>query len=176
MKALNNSNKMMKALFIALASLVLMNTACQKNNNNNGPATVPPPAYPNGCPTYPCGPTGGQLLYSGGTTNGMFAQATFQVSGEPSGNGPGYISGTVTFNNWVCQIGMPNLAGPFTMQMAQQGFLSGGMFTGMVVLTGPTGQIPASVQVVPPSTMFPTMRNYGLFALNVCGQQLDMNF
>lgn len=175
MKALNNSNKMMKVLFIALASLVLMNTACQKNNGNNNNA-VPVPVYPNGCATYPCGPTGGQLLYSGGTTNGMFAQATFQVSGDPSGNGMGYISGTVSFNNWVCQVGMPNLMGSYAMQMAQQGFLASGMFSGMVLLSGPTGQIPASVQVVPPSTVFPTMRNYGLFTLNVCGQQLDMNF
>jgi len=170
------TNKISKLLFTALASLVLMNTACQKKNDSPPPPPPPPPV----CTVQPCvngiPGVGGQLLYSGtassyaGTT-----QAQFQVSGDVSGNGMGQIAGSVTFNNWVCQVGQPNLSGGYTMQPSQQGYLQSDVFTGTVMLVGPQGSIPATVKVVPTRT-----QGIGLFSLflNQCQSYypIDMNF
>ncbi|WP_413291133.1 hypothetical protein [Bdellovibrio sp. HCB337] len=173
MKTQTTKNKMMKVLFGALAAITVMTSACSKNSSNNTPA-VPPPIVvgPGGCAVPGCIPGGGQFLYGGTTINGMFnlAQAQFQVTGDMSGNGPGSITGVVTFNNYLCQMGV-QLTGQYQIQMMQQGSLAADVFTGNVTLIGGQGSIPAGIQVVPTRT-----QGTGLFSLYVCNSQMDMNF
>lgn len=171
MKTQTSTNIISKILFTALASLVLMNTACQKSssNNNSGAGVVTPV-----CTIQPCTGVGGAgqvPLYGGTTTNGFYTQAQFQVTGDQSGYGVAYITGTVNINNYVCQLNQPNLNGPFTIQMTQQGILQADVFTGNVMLVGPQGSIPASIKVVPSRT-----QGTGLFTLYLCGYENSSNF
>lgn len=171
MKTQTSTNKISKVLFTALASLVLMNTACQKNSGNNSGTGVVTPV----CTVQPCvgvvGGPGQGPLYGGTTTNGFYTQSQFQVTGDQSGYGVGYITGTVNINNYVCQVGQPNLNGPFTIQMTQQGVLQADVFTGNVMLVGPQGSIPASIKVVPSRT-----QGAGLFSVYLCGYENSSNF
>lgn len=175
MKNQTNRNKTVKLALITLASLTVMLTACSKNNNGGGGNAAPPPVVvtPPVCPVQPClnGMGGGQVLYGGTTTNGIFFQVQFQVSGNLSGNGPGVISGVVQINNYVCQVGQPNLSGPYTIQMTQPGQLNADVFTGVVSLVGPQGAIPAQIQIVPTRT-----QNTGLLTIFLCGTSNDLNF
>ncbi|MGZ3806298.1 MAG: hypothetical protein ACXVB4_18945, partial [Pseudobdellovibrionaceae bacterium] len=118
------------------------------------------------------GGVGGQMLY-GGTTTGFstYFQAQFQVMGSPTGNGPGSITGVVNINNFVCQIGPPNLNGPFNIKMTKPGQLYADVFTGMVNLVGPQGAIPAGIQVVPSRTL-----NSGALYIWLCGSWNILNF
>ncbi|HEY8269579.1 MAG TPA: hypothetical protein VIG33_01720 [Pseudobdellovibrionaceae bacterium] len=175
MKTQTNTNKMRKLVFVTLASLTVITTACSKNNSGGGNAAPPPVVVtPPVCPIQPCvnGMVGGgQMLYGGTTTSAGYFQAQFQVMGSPSGTGPGSITGVVQINNYVCQIGQPNLNGPFTIQMTQQGQLNADVFTGTVNLVGPQGMIPAAIEVVPTRT-----QSTGLFSLWLCGTRNDLNF
>jgi hypothetical protein len=172
MKTQTNTNKMRKLVFVALASLTVLTTACSKNNGGGNPAPPPPVAITPSCPIQPCagGLGGGQMLY-GGTTNGSILQSQFQVFGNPTGNGPASITGTVNINNYVCEVGRPNLTGPYTIQMTQPGQLMADVFTANVSLVGPQGAIPAGIEVVPSRT-----QGSGLFTLWLCGFPNDMNF
>ncbi len=169
MKTQTNTNKMTKLVFVALT---LMTLACSKNSG--GGAAQPGPVIPN-CTIQPCagGVVGGQMLYGGTTTYGYNTQAQFQVFGDQSGNGPGSIAGTVNINNYVCEVGTnkPNLNGPFTIQMIQQGLLNSDVFTGKVNLVGPQGTIPADIEVVPTRT-----QSAGLITIWLCGYANKMNF
>lgn len=161
MKTQTVTKKYSMLLFSALASLMLMTAACQKNNSggNNNPAPVGP-IYP-GCTVQPCAGGPGQVPLYGGTTNGMNGvQAQFQVTGDQSGNGMASITGQVNFTgNYVCQVGMPNLMGPYMIQMTQQAYLQSDVFDGMVMLQG-QGTIAARINIVPVRT-----QNTGLFTL-----------
>lgn len=171
MKTQTMTNKIGKLLFTALASLVLMNAACQKNNDSSV-AAQPIGVYPNGCPTYPCTPGVGQVaLYGGTTTNGNYFQVNFQVTGDQSGYGSGFITGVVNANNFLCNMGPQYIAGQFQMQ--GQGTMSADVFNGMVTLSGPTGTFSTQVQVVPSRT-----QGAGLFslALPCVTNRVDMNF
>jgi len=151
---------------------VLSLAACNKGSSNN---SAPPPApvvVPTNCPT--CVP-GGQVLYGGPTTstNGSFIQAQFQVSGAPSGSGPGSITGQVNFNGLICNGG--TLSGPYQIQMAQQGMLNAGVFAGYVTLVGPAGSLQSAIKTVPAS------QGQGLFELDTTfcygySSEADMNF
>lgn len=174
MKTQTNTNKISKLLFAALASIVLMNVACAKKNS--GGHAAPPPVVNPACVTQYCPPGGvvGQALYGGTTTNGLLMNAQFEVSGDPSGYGPGTIVGTVVFsgaNGYVCQMSQPNLSGPYTIQMSQQGSLYADVFEGAVMLVGPQGSYPAQIQVVPARP-----QGTGLFSIAVCGGVNEMNF
>lgn len=174
MKTQNYAKQMTKVLFGALAAIVVLTTACSKSSNDNNPVPVPPPpVYPGGCVTAGCTPggVGGQFLYGGTTSGGFLTQAQFQVYGNAGGNGPGSISGAVSFNNYICQVGAAPLNGPFQIQMAQQGTLTADVFEGTIGLLGPQGTIQAAVQVVPTRT-----QGTGLFSLYVCNTRIDMNF
>lgn len=161
MKTQNMTNKISKILFTALASLVMMNAACQKSSSNSTP---PPPVVTPTCTIQPCagpGVVGGQMLYGGTTAGSNYgAQAQFQVNGDVSGNGMGSIAGSVNFNNFVCQVGQPNLMGAYNIQMSQQGYLQSDVFTGQVMLVGPQGSVAAGIKVIPTRT-----QGTGLFTL-----------
>jgi hypothetical protein len=165
------NNKMTKLVFAALASLMVMTTACSKKGSDAPtPAAVVPTC------TQPCvGGVGvtGQFLY-GGTATGLYnqlVQAQFQVSGDPTGNGVGSIAGVVNINNYVCQIGMNNLNGPFTIQMTQPGYLIQDVFSGYVNLVGQQGTIPAVIKVIPVRT-----GNSALFTIWICGGENSLTF
>jgi hypothetical protein len=173
MKTLNTKTKMTKLMFGALTALVLMTTACSKSSSN--PAPPPPPIAPVGCVTMPCNPggvPGGQLLYSGQTTGSPTANAQFQVYGDPSGDGPGNVSGTIQIGNWLCANG-GNLSG--TYQISGQGNLIGGQFSDFGQMTS----IQVFLQVDPGTHSGP-----GLFSITIpaCQQlngsatRFDMNF
>ncbi|MGZ3806039.1 MAG: hypothetical protein ACXVB4_17625, partial [Pseudobdellovibrionaceae bacterium] len=122
-----NTKTMKRLVFITLASLTMITVACSKNSSGGNVAPPPAVVTPPLCPIQPCmngfvGGVGGQMLYGGTTTGGStYLQVQFQVMGSPTGNGPGSITGVVQINNYVCQIGYPNLNGPFTIQMIQPG-------------------------------------------------------
>lgn len=187
MKTQTNKNRSSKILLAALASMVLMNVACAKKNSSGGGGTVAAPAPVNpACTTQYCPPGGvvGQVLYGGITTNSNLMQVQFEVSGDPSGNGPGSIVGTVSFNNYICPMGptgpnglFPVLTGPYAIQMTQQGLLQAHVFESAVMLVGPQGSFPAQLQVIPVQPgrthLYP---NDDLFSIAVCGSVMDVNF
>lgn len=160
MKTQTTTKKYSMLLFSALASLMLMTAACQKNGGGSSNPAPVGPVYP-GCTIQPCVGGAGQVPLYGGTANSMTGtQVQFQVIGDSTGAGMASITGGVTFNNYVCRLGQPNLAGPYTIQMTQQGYLQSDMFYGSVMLTGPQGSIPATIQVIPSRP-----QNTGLFRL-----------
>lgn len=83
----------------------------------------------------------------------------------------GSISGMININNYVCQVGQPNLNGQYNIQMSQQGYLQSDVFTGTVTLVGPQGSIPAFIKVVPSRT-----QGAGLFTVILCGYENSSNF
>lgn len=173
MKTQTATKKYSMLLFSALTSLMLITAACQKNNGSSPPPPPPPVVTPN-CTgmVQPCsGIPGGVNLYGGTTTNGFYTQAQFQVSGDQSGTGMGSISGMININNYVCQVGQPNLNGQYNIQMSQQGYLQSDVFTGTVTLVGPQGSIPAFIKVVPSRT-----QGAGLFTVILCGYENSSNF
>lgn len=170
MKTQNYTNTMTKVLVSALAALSLMSAACSKSSSNKTAAQ--PPVAPAACTIPGCAPgVTGQFLYGGTTSASFLTQAQFQVSGDPSGNGPASVAGSVSFNNYICQVGMPSLSGQFQIQILQQGLLTSDVFTGNVNLVGPQGTIPAAIEIVPTRTA-----GTGLFSLYACGARIDMNF
>jgi hypothetical protein len=159
-------------LFSALASLMLMTAACQKNGggSNNTPVA---PIYP-GCTVQPCVGGAGQVaLYNGTTTNGSFFQVQFQVTGDQSGNGYGMITGQLNANNFLCQMGQ-YISGSYSIQ--GQGQMVNDVFQGNVSLmpiTGGVAPMNAYVTIVPSR-----VQGAGLLSLQVpCfTSQHDMNF
>lgn len=152
MKTQTANKKYSMMMFSALASLMLITAACQKNSgggNNNAP---PPVVVTPGCTVQPCTgiPGGGVQLYGGTTTNSSSFQIQFQVSGDQSGNGMGYITGNVRAN-FLCNINQP-ISGDYTLQ--GQGNLTSDVFSGNVMLTSVSGQMPinAYVETIPTRT------------------------
>lgn len=183
MKTQNYKNKMMKVLFGTLAAITVMTSACSKNNGNNNNTAVPPVVVgPGGCTVAGCipGGVGGQILYSGTTTTPGYAQATFQVYGNPTGTGQGSVTGTIQINNWMCANGM-TLAGAYSF--TGNANLVGGQFSGNVQMNMPVAQpgyAPmAYVMIDPGSHSGP-----GLFSISIptcstiygSATQFDLNF
>ncbi len=162
MKTQTATKKYSMLLFSALAALMLIAAACQKNNGGNSNPAPVAPIYP-GCTVQPCVGGVGQVPLYGGTANSMVTgiQVQFQVVGDQTGVGNGSISGQVIFQTpYLCQWGSASLSGPFTIQQMQQGTLYQDVFDAAVNLTGPQGTMSATVHIVPTRTV-----NAGNFTL-----------
>ncbi len=150
-----------------LTVMALFTTACQKSSTNNTGVPAPGPMYPGGCGTPNCMPggiVGGVALYGGATINSQYLQVQFQVSGDPSGNGMGSISGVVNvIQPYLCSGIGP---GSFPLAMTQPGTLQAGIFSGYVIV----GNVQAAIQVVPGHPGLMTI------AFPNCSVPLEMNF
>lgn len=161
----NFSSRKTKGVLLALlAAMTLLTTACQKNSSSAPVVVGPSPMYPGGCGAAPCGVVGGAALYGGATVNSQYLQVQFQVTGDPSGNGPGTISGMVNvIQPYYCS-GM--LPGSFPIVATQPGTLTAGIYQGWVAL----GNVQGAIQVVP--------GHPGLMTISFpsCSVPLEMNF
>ncbi|RYZ75665.1 MAG: hypothetical protein EOP06_32135 [Proteobacteria bacterium] len=177
----NFMTKNIKTGFLGLIAATALLSACQKSGGGGAAAVPPPVAYNCQYPNMGCngigGVGGGQILYSGSTTQNGMQQAQFQVSSQGLGSGIGSIQGTLSITNqygYICQNFMLPPQVPMTFSSQQPGqIVAGDAFDGVVMVQLPQGMpVQARVQVIPVRQGLP-----GMFGIVISGcQEMIMNF